>query len=91
MTLRIDEAEVCGKHSLHLVFNDGTQKRVNLLPLLEGLDFAPVRNPSYFRRVVLDRVAGTVVWPDGADLPPQALYELPEEAEESKPLPEKTG
>ncbi len=91
MTLRIDEAEVCGKHSLRLDFNDGTQKRVNLLPLLEGPDLQPVRNPSYFRRVVLDRVAGTVVWPDGADLPPQAIYDLPDEAEEPNPLPEKTG
>lgn len=91
MTLRIDEAEVCGKHSLRLDFNDGTQKRVNLLPLLEGPDLQPIRNPSYFRRVVLDRVAGTVVWPDGADLPPQALYELPDESDESKPLPEKTS
>lgn len=91
MTLRIDEAEVCGKHSLRLAFNDGTQKRVNLLPLLEGPDLQPIRNPSYFRRVVLDGVAGTVVWPDGADLAPQALYDLPEETEGSNPQPEKTG
>ena len=82
MTLRIDEAEVCGKHSLRLAFNDGTRKRVNLLPLLEGPEYGPVRNPSYFRRMVLDLVAGTVVWPDGADLPPQALYDLPPESEE---------
>ena len=83
MTLRIDEAEVCGKHSLRLAFNDGTRKRVNLLPLLDGPDYEPVRNPSYFRRVVLDLVAGSVVWPDGADLAPQALYDLPAESDES--------
>ena len=79
MILRILEAEVCGPHSLHLVFNDGTRKRVNVLPLLEGPIFEPLRDPAYFARVTLDPVSGTVVWPNGADFAPEALYELPEE------------
>jgi len=39
-----------------------------------------LRDPVYFARVVIDPVAGTVVWPNEADLAPEALYEL--EAEE---------
>ncbi len=79
MILRIFEYEVCGPHSLTLTFNDGTRKRVNLLPLLDGPIFEPLRDPIYFARVALDPVAGTVVWPNGADFAPEALREAPSE------------
>lgn len=79
MILRIQRAQLCGPHSLLLVFNDGTSKRVNVLPLLEGPVFDPLRQPEYFSKVILDPVCGTVVWPNGADFAPEALYELPAE------------
>ena len=53
-------------------------RRVNLLPELEGPVFEPLRDPAYFSRVVLGPVAGTVVWPNGADCAPEFLR-LPEE------------
>lgn len=81
MILHIIEAKVCGPHSLELKFDDGTRKRVNVLPLLDGPIFEPLREPSYFARMVLDPVAGTVVWPNEADFAPEALYELEPEAE----------
>ena len=80
MILHITEAEVCGPHSLELTFDDGTYKRVNAFPLLTGPIFEPLRQPAYFARMVLDPVAGTVVWPNEADFAPEALYALePEE------------
>jgi hypothetical protein len=79
MKWRIVKAEVTGPHSLDLTFKDGTRKQVDLRPLLEGLVFEPLRQPEFFARVVLDPVAGTVVWPNGADIAPETLYELPEE------------
>ena len=36
MIPRVKAVKVAGPHSLHLVFDDGVRKRVNLLPLLEG-------------------------------------------------------
>ncbi len=80
----IDEVEVCGPHSLRLQFNDGLTKRVDVLPLLQGAIFKPLLDRAYFRRVLLDPVAGTVVWPNGADLAPEALYDLPAEDEETR-------
>jgi hypothetical protein len=62
-----------------LTFKDGRRKRVNLLPLLEGPVFQPLRDPAFFARLRLDTTAGTVVWPNGADIAPEALYDLPEE------------
>lgn len=76
MVLHITEATVCGSHSLELTFDDGTHKRVNVLPLLDGPIFEPLLDPSYFARMVLDHIAGTVVWPNEADFAPEALYNL---------------
>ena len=83
MILHILEAQVCGPHSLQLLFNDGTSKRVNVLPLLRGRIFEPLHDAAYFRRVTVDPLGGTVVWPNGADFAPEALYNLEAENEDS--------
>jgi hypothetical protein len=76
MIWHIDKVEVCGPFAMNLTFSDGTLKRVDVRPLLEGPIFEPLRDPAYFARGVVDPVCGTVVWPNGADLAPEALYEL---------------
>lgn len=75
--LHIVHAEVAGGHRLALEFDDETRKVVDVKPLLEGPIFEPLRDPRYFSRMALDPVCGTVVWPNGADFAPEALYELP--------------
>ncbi|MBI1899703.1 MAG: DUF2442 domain-containing protein [Planctomycetia bacterium] len=76
MILRITEAQVCGPQWLRLAFNDGTRKVVDVTPLLDGPIFEPLRDAQFFARGVLDPVCGTVVWPNGADFAPEALWEL---------------
>ena len=79
MNCRVVGFTVAGPHSLDLRFHDGRRKRVNLLPLLEGPIFMPLRTPAFFRKATLDAVAGTIVWPNGADIAPETLYALPAE------------
>jgi hypothetical protein len=76
MEWRVVTAEACGEHSLALTFKDGTRKCVNLRPLLEGPVFEPLLEPDSCALVELDRVAGTVIWPNGAGVAPETLYEL---------------
>ena len=76
MILRITSATVSGPHLLSLSFSDGSEKTVNVSTLLEGPVFEPLRDPDYFAQASLDSVCGTVVWPNGADFAPEALYEL---------------
>lgn len=76
MILRVVEAAVCGYPRLRLTFNDGTRKTVDVGPLLGGPVFEPLHDPGYFARAELDRVCGTVVWPNGADFAPEALHAL---------------
>jgi hypothetical protein len=77
MIIHIVEARVCGRSRLRLAFSDGTRKAVDVAPLLRGVVFEPLRDPTYFARVELDRICGTVVWPNGADFAPEALRDLP--------------
>ena len=74
--LRLTEAKWAGGHRLSLRFNDGSAKVVDLLPLLNGPVFEPLRDEAYFAQGALDPVCGTVVWPNGADLAPEALKSL---------------
>ena len=76
MILRVVSAEVCGPHHLSLTFSDGTVGVADLGPLLSGPVFEPLREVGYFARAELDRVCGTVVWPNGADVAPEALRAL---------------
>ena len=79
--LRIVDADSVGDHRLRLVFSTGELRTVDVLALVErvgGPVFEPLRDPAYFDRVSVDPVCGTVVWPNGADLAPSALYGLEE-------------
>jgi hypothetical protein len=74
MLVYVIDVKVVGPYSLQLVFNDGTQKRVNLRRMLWGEVFEPLRDPDFFARVELNE--WTVCWPNGADFAPEFLYSL---------------
>jgi hypothetical protein len=81
MILRIASSEVVGPFTLRLAFNNGQERIVNVAPLFNGPIFEPLRDPSYFSMARLDPICGTVVWPNGADFAPEALYEASAVAE----------
>jgi hypothetical protein len=56
-------------------FEDGTAGDVDLSYLTEyGGVFAPLKDLEYFRRLRADEEAGTIVWPNDADVAPETLY-----------------
>jgi hypothetical protein len=56
-----------------LVFEDGTEKEIDLEPLLHGPIFEPIRRDlSLFHQVKI--AGGTIAWPNGADIDPDVLY-----------------
>ncbi len=59
-----------------MAFNAGTSKTVDVSPLLAGPIFDPLQDSAYFAHAKIDPICGTVVWPNGADFAPEALYEL---------------
>jgi hypothetical protein len=63
---------------VQLRFADGTGGSVDLSHWIRDSKgvFAALRDPSVFESVTVDPEAGTIVWPNGADLDPDVLYEL---------------
>ena len=59
--------------TLFVRFADGLSGSIRFLPgFFKGV-FEPIREPSRFAEVFVDR--GTVAWPGDVDLAPDALYE----------------
>jgi hypothetical protein len=60
---------------LRLTFADGVTGDVAVLERMHGPVFAQALTPAGFAGATLDIETGTVVWPGGADLAPDTLYE----------------
>jgi hypothetical protein len=67
---------VLANYCVHLRFDNGIERDVDLRPFLNGPVFEPlVRDRAEFERVRVDPGLGTIVWPNGADIDPDTLYE----------------
>lgn len=75
LTPDINAATVVRHGVLHLVFADGLAGEVDVLDRMHGPVFDEARTPAGFAAVSVDEETGTVVWPGGADLAPDTLYE----------------
>lgn len=72
----ITDVEILHDHVVRLHFADGVDKTIDLEPYLHGRVFAEIRtDPTMFAAVRVDPDAGTITWPNGADLAPDVLYE----------------
>ncbi len=60
-------------YRLEVEFSDGTRGVVELADRLFGPVFEPLKDPAVFESVSIDEF-GAVVWSNGADLAPDALY-----------------
>jgi hypothetical protein len=60
---------------LRLTFADGLAAELDVLDRMRGPVFEAARTREGFAQVAVDRETGTVVWPGGADLAPDTLYE----------------
>ena len=75
LTPDITAVRVVRHGALELTFADGLRGEVELLERMHGPVFAEARTSKGFSRVTVDPELGTIVWPGGADLAPDTLYE----------------
>lgn len=61
-------------YCIDFFFDDGTAKVIDLLPVLCGEMYGPLKNIELFRLAKLDKEVHTIVWPNGADFEPSLLY-----------------
>lgn len=78
MLHKVRKIEYLEGYKLKLIFNNKEQKIVDLKDLSEGYGpktvFYPFRDLEFFKSVRLDKKLGNLVWPNGVDLCPDALY-----------------
>lgn len=75
LTPDITEATVVQHGVLRITFADGVSGDVAVLDRMHGPVFREACTPEGFAKVAVDHETGTVVWPGGADLAPDTLYE----------------
>lgn len=75
LTPDLTEVAVLRHGVLRLAFADGTTGEVEVLERMRGPVFDQARTPDGFAEASVDPETGTVVWPGGADLAPDTLYE----------------
>lgn len=64
-----------GPYRLLLKFDDGAEGEIDIKGSVSFVGvFEPLSDPAFFSRVRVDPEAGTVVWPNGADLDPLVLH-----------------
>lgn len=69
------EATPVHGYTVRVRFEDGTVAEIDLSYLADyGGVFEPLRDRDYFRQLRADRAAGTIVWPNEADIAPETLY-----------------
>ena len=53
-------------------FNDGSEKCIDVSQWFKGPVFEPLKDPKLFKKFFIE--AGTLAWPNGVDIAPEALY-----------------
>jgi len=75
---RVQSFQLVGTYVLEIKFDDGSSRRIDFEPMLEGELFGPLRDPLLFAQAKLDPEIHTLVWPTGADFDPATLHDWPE-------------
>jgi hypothetical protein len=74
--VRISSVELQERFVVRLGLTNGKSKIVDLEKYLRGPIFQSIRDdPEEFAKVRVDPRAGTIVWPNGADIDPDVLCE----------------
>ena len=74
MIYHVVEARYLRDYVIQVRFDDGAEGEVDLTGELYGEMFEPLKDRSQFKAFRVDPEAGTIVWPNGADLAPEFLH-----------------
>lgn len=70
------DVELADGYRLILTFEGGERREIDLGQILSFTGvFEPLKDAAYFRQVRVEPDVGTIIWPNGADVCPDVLYE----------------
>jgi hypothetical protein len=72
----VTQVECLEGHRVLLTFDNQERREIDIATLVpfEGV-FEKLKDVAYFRQVRVEPHVGTIVWPNGADLCPDVLYQ----------------
>lgn len=73
--IHVVKAEYRSEYKIWVEFDDGASGIADLEDVLWGKMFNPLKDTALFRKFEVSSVFSTIVWQNGADLAPEALYE----------------
>ena len=76
MTPKIKKIQYKKNYIYHIQFEDKSEGDVDFEQFLWGEVFDELKNVSYFKKASIDKIGGTISWPNGADVAPETLYKL---------------
>ena len=71
----VEDALYLEGYKVKVWFRDGSVKIVDLEETLSGGLLEPLKDQALFAKLRFDEEASTIVWPNGADLAPEFLYQ----------------
>jgi len=74
MEPKIKKIKYKGQYIYHIQFADNKRGDINFQPFLWGDAFKPLKDPDYFQKAYIDKISGTITWPNGVDFAPETLY-----------------
>lgn len=75
MLPQLKEAKYQGDYRVWLRFADGVAGEIDLAAELWGEVFLPLKDKARFAELFVSEELETLVWPNGADLSPEYLYQ----------------
>ena len=72
--VKVKSFQVLDHYQIELLFDDDSRRLIDFQPILIGPLYGPLMDPDIFRQAKIDPVAGTIIWPNGADFDPDTLY-----------------
>ena len=69
-------------------FDDGTEKQIDISQWFHGPVFEPLKDRKVFKKFFIE--GGTLAWPNGVDIAPEALYAARDSKKKRKTRTERT-
>ena len=88
MIPQVIEVKALDGYKLWLRFRDGTSGTIDLSAELWGPMFEPLKDRALFAAAVVHPELHTVMWPNGADLSPEFLYQQASQASVAPDAPQ---
>ncbi len=74
MFVHVTKVDYLTGYRIRLRFDNGIVGEIDLTDQLFGEIFEPLKDKKFFKKVKVDKLAGTIAWENGADFAPEYLF-----------------